>query len=140
MNLLRRLQRVLAIPLVVAMTWLNFPVGVAQAALVTTDQVIAPSSEQGDRDRVMRLLSRADVRDQFREWGVDPAEAERRVAALSDAEIASLSARLPDEPAGQGVVGFLFGAVIIALVVLIVTDLLGYTDVFPFINKVRTNP
>lgn len=141
MKLIRRLQRVLAVPLIAVMAWVSVPLGVAQAALVTTDEILAPHSKaQGDRDRVMGLMAREDVRSQFKAWGVDPAEAERRVAALSDSEIANLSARLPDEPAGQGVLAVAVGIAIIAFVVLVVTDLLGYTDVFPFIHKARTNP
>lgn len=86
------------------------------------------------RERVQGLLTRADVAAELTRFGVDPGEARRRVAALSDPEVRALDGRLAEVPAGQGFVGFVVGVVVVTLAVLLFADLLGYTDVFPFID------
>jgi hypothetical protein len=76
-----------------------------------------------------------DVQRQLVILGVDPEEAARRVAGLSDTEIQQIAGRLDQLPAGEGTVGAIIGAAVIIFLVLLVTDLLGLTDVFPFVNK-----
>ncbi|MEW6500685.1 MAG: PA2779 family protein, partial [Thermodesulfobacteriota bacterium] len=56
----------------------------AQAQLIATDAVIAARAAEANRDRVTAFLKREDVRQVMVEQGVDVAEAERRVASLSD--------------------------------------------------------
>jgi hypothetical protein len=59
--------------------------------------------------------------------GVPRDEAGRRVAAMPDSEIAALG-NPAEQPAGGAVVG----VVIFVFALLVLTDALGYTDVFPF--------
>lgn len=101
---------------------------VAQAEMLTTDTAIAKYSAHADRSFLLTELKKQEVRDQIVELGVDPAEAEARLAALSDAEVAAMVARMEDEPAGAGVVGILFTA----LLILLITDILCLTKVFRF--------
>ena len=56
-----------------------------------------------------------------------------RVNAMSDAEVAQLAGRIDQAPAGGDVLGMLFTIFII----LLVTDILGLTKVFPFTRSVR---
>jgi hypothetical protein len=65
---------------------------------------------------------------------VSPAEVNARVAALSDAEAAELAARIDELPAG-GV--SILGAALIVFLVLLLTDILGYTKVFPFTKPMK---
>ena len=122
----------LAIALVLAAT---LPMGFAQAGLVPTDQVINESFGAGDeRARVEAFLAREDVQEQFATLGVDPAEAAQRVAALTDDEVAEIAGQLDQLPAGEG---FLVTAAIVGgvvLLILIITDIAGITNVFTFIN------
>jgi hypothetical protein len=67
--------------------------------------------------------------------GVDPAEAAQRVAGLSDAEVQQIAGHLDQLPAGQSAVGAILGAALLIFLVLLITDLLGLTDVFPFVRK-----
>ncbi len=69
------------------------------------------------------------------ELGVDPAEATARVAGLSDAEIRKIAGRIDQLSAGQGVVGTIIGAALVVFLVLLVTDILGLTDIFPFVRR-----
>ncbi len=135
MFFLRKYSRIIALPLAVLMMAVTMPLGVAQAALVGTDQVVAPSQAEADRARVAAFVAREDVRAEMRKMGVDPDEAKRRVAVMSDVEIQRVAARIDQTPAGQGAIGVIVGAVVLIFIVLLVTDLLGLTDIFPFVKR-----
>lgn len=135
MLFLRGYSRFIALPLAVLMMVVTMPLGVAQAGLVGTDQVIAPSNAEAGRERVAAFISREDVRGEMRKMGVDPDEAAARVAVLSDVEIQRIAAEIDRTPAGQGAVSAVVGAVVLIFLILLITDLLGLTDVFPFVKK-----
>ena len=135
MNGLRHLRRGVALLLAVVMLVVSMPLGSARAALVTTDQMLAQSDGASDRERVLAFLERADVREQIVALGVDPAEAAARVATLSDAQVREIAGKIDQLPAGQSVIAAVIGAILIIFLVLLVTDLLGLTDVFPFVRR-----
>ncbi len=128
------LGRTVAWLMMVVMLVAALPLGVAQAALVTTEQVVMESTS-GDRDRVQAFLERQDVRRQMVALGVDPGEAAARVTQLSDAEVGQIVDRLDRLPAGQSALGAVLGVILIIFLVLLVTDLLGLTNVFPFVRR-----
>ena len=132
---IKDLRRTLAIGLAILMAVMTLPAGLAQAKMVPTDQVIEQSTSSDDRTQVRDFLAREDVQQQLTLLGVDPEEAASRVAGLSDAEIQQIAGRLDELPAGEGAVGVVVGAILIIFLVLLVTDLLGLTDVYPFVNK-----
>jgi len=126
---MNRTRRFIASLLVVSMTGLGLPPP-SQAAIVGTNAALAAAQ----RDRVATLLGRADVRAQLEAHGVRPADVQTRVAALTDEEVAQLAGRLDRLPAGgEGIIG----ALVIVFLVLLITDLLGLTKVFPFTRPVR---
>ncbi len=129
------LRRSLAVGLAVLMVVMTLPMGLAQAKMVTTDQVIEQSTPSDNRAQVRDFLMREDVQQQLTRLGVDPEEAARRVASLSDEEVQQIAGRLDELPAGEGAVGIVIGAALIIFLVLLITDLLGLTDVYPFVNK-----
>ena len=132
---IRDLRRALAVSLAILMAVTTLPMGLAQAKMVTTDQVIEQSSPSDDRERVRDFLARADVQDQLALLGVDPDEAASRVDSLSDEEIRQIAGKMDELPAGEGGLGVVVGAILIIFLVLLITDLLGLTDVFPFVKK-----
>jgi hypothetical protein len=134
MNGLRQLRRGVALVLAVTMLVISMPLGVANAALVSTEQVLAQGDGAAERARVLAFLDRAEVREQIVALGVDPHEAAARVRALSDAQVREIAGQLDQLPAGQSAVGAVVGAILIIFLVLLVTDLLGLTNVFPFVN------
>lgn len=99
----------------------------AQSAMVATHETL-------DRERVLMLMERADVQAQLEAYGVSPAEVKARVAALTDAEAAELAASIDNLPAG-GV--SILGAALLVFLVLLLTDILGYTKVFPFTRPIK---
>lgn len=96
--------------------------------LVSTQSVLAGDRAGTDRERINEILARADVQEELLKQGVDLDDVEARVAALSDAEAQQMAEQLEQLPAGAGVIGALFAV----FVILLVTDILGLTDVYPF--------
>lgn len=138
MNMLRNCRKPVAAILIGAMTAISVPIAPAQAALVGTDRIIE-QTEGSARERVAAFLEREDVVAQLEALGISPAEAQSRVAALSDQEISEIAGKLDTLPAG-GVLGALIGAALIVFIVLLITDLLGFTSVFGFTNKGSARP
>jgi hypothetical protein len=102
----------------------------ALAGLVETGAVTAA----GARDRVALALSRAEVRARLEAYGVSRGGVQARVDALSDEEVVQLAERLDSFPAGGD--GFI-GAIVFVFLVLLITDILGFTKIFPFTRPIR---
>lgn len=105
----------------------------AQAAMVGTAQVLAAEQGRLDRDRLVSLLEREDLQRQLSALGVDIRHAKDRVAGLTDAEVAQLNQRMDKLPAG----GDALGIILLILIIFIITDALGATDIFPFVHPIR---
>jgi hypothetical protein len=101
----------------------------ASAGIVATDQVAAGAG----RDRVTSFLERAEVQAQMQALGVNPQATAARVNALSDDEIAGLADRIDQLPAGGDVLTVL----VVVFLVLLITDLLGLTHIFPFTKDMK---
>jgi uncharacterized Fe-S cluster-containing radical SAM superfamily protein len=104
----------------------------AYAGIVATDTVIAGA----ERGQLASLVQRADVQARLQAMGVDPREVQSRVAALSDEEAAQLAARLDELPAGGTDV---LGVLLIVFLVLLFTDIMGWTKIFPFTRPAQTS-
>ena len=101
----------------------------ASAGIVSTDQV----TSLAERERVRGFLDRQEVRAKLQSLGVDADAARGRVDALTDHEANNLAARIDELPAGGDVLGLVFTVFII----LLITDILGLTKIFPFNRSVR---
>ena len=119
------LRRVVAIVLILATGLSAVPV---QAAMLSTE------AGGGGRERIAALLEREEVRAQFVARGVGIEQAQARVAALTDAEAAELAARVDALPTGGADV---LGVALVVFLVLLLTDILGYTNIFPFTKPAR---
>jgi hypothetical protein len=116
------LNRIIAGVLVTCLA-LPFP---AQAAMISIDS--------GQRQQINRFLERADVQSRLQAQGVNAADVKARVAAMTDDEVAQLAARIDQLPAGgEGIIG----ALLIIFIVLLITDILGFTKVFPFTKPIK---
>ena len=135
MKAFRRISRGLAAPMAAVMFVVSVPIGIANAGLISTEQVVERVAAAADRARIFDFLARQDVRAKLTELGVDPAMAEARVAGLSDAEIRDITGRIDQLPAGQDVFGAILGTALVLFLVLLITDILGLTDVFPFVRR-----
>jgi hypothetical protein len=105
----------------------------AIAGMVGTGELLATEQSLADRDRLLAALDRDEVRNQLTALGVDPAQAAERVARMTDAEVVALNERLDEMPAGAGILG----VVALIFIVFVITDVIGATDIFPFIRPVN---
>ena len=126
------MKRIMTLLLSLAM--LNMYSLPAYAGVVTTEQLIQQQLESLDRDGLVSLLDRDEVRQQLVDRGVDPEYAKQRIAALSDAQIEQIRSEIDQLPAGSGVVGIL----IAVLLVLVILDIVGVTNIFSFIHPPST--
>jgi hypothetical protein len=109
----------------------------AQAALVGTEQVVAAQAEANAgpvQARLAELLQRDDVVAALQAHGVSPEQARARVAALGDHEAALLVEQIDAAPAGASDV---LGVAVFIFVLLLITDILGFTKIFPFTRSIR---
>jgi hypothetical protein len=120
---------------VVILTMLSTSIWIpsAQATMVTSEQVISSQAVQHDRERVRALFERTDVRAQLQARGVDATTVKNRVDAMTDSEITSIAGKLDSVPAG----GDIIGTMVFIFLVLLVTDILGFTKVFPFTRAIH---
>ena len=105
------------------------------AAMVPTEVTISQMKARDARDHLKTLISRNDIKKSLISRGIDPDEAKARVDSLSDSEAIVASDRINQLPAGGDAFGAIIGAALIVFLVLLVTDILGLTDIFPFVNS-----
>ena len=108
-----------------------FVINPLHAALVETQDILVYSQEKHDREQLLKLLAKEEVQAQLQAMGVSPQHARERVMAMTHEEVLALHSRIEELPAGSGVVG----AIVLVFLVLLLTDIMGYTDVFPFVKK-----
>ncbi|MFQ1700500.1 PA2779 family protein [Loktanella agnita] len=133
MGILNISKKGMAIALSAQLVLATQAVTLAQAEMLGTDAAISKYTALSNRAVLMDELQRGDVRDQIVAMGVDPVEAEARLAALSDAEVATILTQMENDSAGADILGILFTV----FVVLLVTDLLCFTRFFNFTRCVR---
>lgn len=130
--MIAKFRRLISLCLIVSISGLAIPMP-AHAALLQTEAAIASS----ERARINDFLARSDVRDQLQAYGIDADYAKARVAALTDEEVAQIAGRMEQMPAGGDAVGAIIGVAVLVFIVLLITDILGLTKVFPFTKSIR---
>ncbi len=132
---MNRLQRFLTLLLAICFANTTFFISSAQAGLVSTEQVarMASTDQAGSgHARLSAMLARADVQSAMERQGLDTALAQERIAALTDEEASMLADHVDSAPAGG-----IIGAILLVFFVLLLTDILGLTKVFPFTHSIR---
>ena len=135
--MLKKMIKPVSLFLVFSFLLLDFSVQAANAQMVATNTVIVVQQEKANRERVAAFLGREDVQQVMIQNGVDVAEAQKRVDSLSNAEVSKIANSMEQLPAGGDAVGAVVGAAVFIFVVLLITDLLGLTHVFSFVNAQR---
>lgn len=110
---------------------LFFGMGQATAGVYSSDQVIADQQHQYNKQQVLAFVDNAEVQNKLIELGVSPADAKLRIASMTNAELEAFNNQLHEMPSG-GVVG----TIVTVLVVVAVLDLMGITNVYPFIRPI----
>lgn len=134
---MKRTNRWIASLLAACLTFTGFAQSAMAAGLVSTEQVAASEgvkSATAQREHVNAMLARADVAAALAERGVSVDQARARVASLTDDEVATVSNTIDTAPAGATDV---LGVIVTIFVVLLITDILGFTKVFSFTRSIR---
>ena len=135
MHLLRQKRKSIAVLVILALSTFSIISAPVHAAMVNTAEILKQSKHNFDRDRINTFLGRSEVQKHLRNWGINPEEAKARTDSLTDQEIEKIVASIDQLPAGGGALGTIVGAALIIFIVLLITDILGLTDIFYFVKK-----
>jgi len=130
----RRFAKYVCYFVTMTMLLMSLPVQTLQAAMVKTETVLTLSTAKNVRENLNQFLKREDVKAIIMAQGINPVEATARVDSLSDAEIMQIADKMDQLPAGGSTFGVIIGAAVIIFIVLLITDILGFTDIFAFVK------
>jgi len=130
----RRFAKYVCYFVMMTMLLMSMPVQTVQAAMVRTETMLTLSTAKNVRENLNQFLKREDVKAIMMAQGISPVEATARVDSLSDAEIMQIADKMDQLPAGGSTFGVIMGTAVIIFIVLLITDILGYTDIFTFVK------
>ena len=133
MRFSRLTRELISVIAVLAILGLFLPTSPAVASWIGTR-----AATESPKARITALLDQQEVVEALAALGIDPAEAKRRAAGMTEREAMLAMEHMDNMPAGGSAVGALVGAAVLIFVILLVTDLLGLTDVFTFVKKTAT--
>ncbi|MDD3467358.1 MAG: PA2779 family protein [Campylobacterales bacterium] len=102
------------------------------AESVSTKEVLGQIASS----KIDTFLAKQEVADKLSAMGVSKDELKERLSSLSSDEVAKINSKIDEMPAG-GDAGAIVGVLAFIFVLLIVTDVLGFTKVFTFTRSVR---
>ena len=137
MKSVRRAMKPVSFFLAVFVLMISGPFQSAYAAMIGTETVLDISRGEQARVYLKSLLAREDVRAALVVRGLDPQEAGSRIDSLSDAEAINAAERFDQLPAGGGFLETLLIVAFLVFLILLITDIAGYTDVFPFVHPMK---
>lgn len=135
MSFCRKSVKSVCIFLAVLMLFVSVPVQALFAAMIDTEGIINSTRVLQTRDYINTAISNKDIQKALMELGINPSEAKARVNSLSDSEVNQIAERIDQLPAGAGALEAVVVGAVLVFLALLVTDVLGYTDVFPFVKK-----
>lgn len=135
MKNMRMLLKPVGVFLAIFLFILSGPYQSAMAAMIKTDAAVDADRAQSARELLNHFLAREDVRNALIAQGIDPLEAKSRIASLTDQEAQYVADQLEQLPAGGDFFVTLLVIVFLVFVILLITDITGYTDIFPFVKK-----
>jgi hypothetical protein len=119
---------------ILSMLAMGLPLQSAFAGMVETDQAVSHELAGQDRARIKAFVDREDVLAQLQQQGVTAGEAKARVNALTDDEAHRIAGKLDQLPAGGADI---LGVLLTVFIILLITDILGFTKVFPFTKSIK---
>jgi hypothetical protein len=134
MKIIRRISKPAAIFLAFYMLILSGPYQSAWSAMVDTESIITVDRAKRARDYLNSFLERKEIQSALVSQGINPQEAKARIDSLSDAEVNDIVNKLDELQAGGGVIETIIVVLFLVFLILLITDIAGYTDVFPFVK------
>jgi hypothetical protein len=135
LEIIRKISKPAAIFLAFHMLMLSGLYQSVTAAMIGTEYITNVDRGQNPRDYLNNLLAREEIQAALISQGIDPQEAQDRIDNLSDDEIGKFVHEMDQLPAGAGFFEAFIVIVFLIFLILLVTDISGYTDVFPFVKK-----
>jgi hypothetical protein len=132
--MIKHIAKPLSLLLIFFFFFFDFTVISDKAGLIGTEDVINTLKGETSRSRITAFLDRQDVQESFLKKGIDPIQAKKRVDSLTDQEVSQICKVLDQLPAGGDGVGTVVGAIVLVFLILLLTDILGFTHVFPFVR------
>jgi len=106
----------------------------AQAAMLDNATLLAEDPVEQTRDSLQQLLEQDEARQQLQALGVSPEWALERARTLSAGELARINQGIGQLETGSDSV---LGVLLVIFIVFIITDIIGATDIFPFVHPVK---
>ena len=128
-------RKIVAILVIVSFSTLSIFSAPVHAKMINTDEILKQSQYDLSRKSINTFLDRSEVQKYLVAWGVSPEEAKARIDSLTDEEIENIVSRMDQLPAGGDALGTIVGAALLIFIILLVTDILGFTDVFSFVKS-----
>ena len=135
MTVLRKTLKPMSLSLAVIMFLIAAPVQSVPAAMIDTETIMDSARGREAREYLHQLMARKEIQAAIVAQGIDPHEAWTRINSLSDNEVIRIAEQIDQLPAGAGVIEFLVIIILAGFIVLVILDLTGVTDVFPFIKS-----
>ena len=110
------------------------PMTSVQAAMIGTDQIINQTDSSLTQEKLQQYLDREATQKQLYTWGVSPDWIKERVNNLTDVELARINQGIDNLNAGGDSI---LGILLIIFIVFVITDVIGATNIFPFIHPVN---
>jgi hypothetical protein len=135
MKLIRQRSKSTGVFLVVLMVMVAVPYQSVLAAMVETEATLVITAEgQEARNAIKTILAREDAQAVLRAQGIVPLEAMARVDSLTDDEAQRIVDEIEELPVGGGFIVTFLIVVGVIVIILIITDAMGYTNVFTFVR------
>jgi len=137
MKVVRQTLKPVSFVLAFFMLMISGPFQSASAAIIGTETVLDSARGQEARAYLNQLLAREDVQEALVAQGIDPGEARARIDSLSDSEAINSADKFDQLPAGSGFFETLLIVAFLVFLILLITDIFGYTDIFPFVRPIK---
>jgi hypothetical protein len=105
--------------------------------MIGTETVLDSARGQDARAFLKQLLAREDIQKALVAQGIDSREAKARVDSLSDAEAIAAADKFDQLPEASGFFETLLVVAFLVFLILLITDIAGYTNIFPFVKPMR---
>ena len=104
-----------------------------QAAMIDNNSLIKKSQNMPDITSSLKNMDRNEIKNELISMGLDPVVAMQRIDNMTNEELVIVNERISELPVGSGI----FGTLLTVFIVLVITDMLGATDVFPFVKNIN---
>jgi len=137
MKVVRQTLKPVSFVLAFFMLMISGPFQSASAVIIGTETVLDSARGQEARATLKQLLAREAVQNALVVRGIDPGEAEARINGLSDAEAIRAADQFDQLPAASGFFETLLVVAFLVFLILLITDISGYTNIFPFVKSMK---